>query len=467
MSSILVCTSPAESHVNPILDVVRALVGRGHRVRVLTGARFADRIRALGAEPLALPAAADVLDDIELKGRPRGRRAMNEGLTDTFLRPGPPQLGAIEAALDAESVEAIVSDLAFVGTQLFAFRAGRPVLAAVGMFPLMVSSVDTGPFGLGVPPPRTRAHRLQYRMMQSIARRVILAPVHRDVDRFYRANGLPGLGDLFFTDYLFQDGLLDLYGQFTVPSFEYPRSDLPAHVRFFGALTPPVTQKRALPDWWEQLDDSRPIVHVSQGTAANYDLGELIGPTLDGLAGEPVTVVVSTGAADGRAVGKLPSLPDNAFSAEFLPYDLLMPRIKAFVTNGGYGGLHAAMRHGVPIVVAGDTEDKLETSARVAWSGVGINLKTGHPTPEKVRTAVRTVLSDPRYREASARIGADLAAAPGADGFVAAVEDIVAARRGSSVPPAPTISEARVDAVSPPPFGASAEYERGGRPFRR
>jgi UDP:flavonoid glycosyltransferase YjiC (YdhE family) len=35
-----------------------------------------------------------------------------------------------------------------------------------------------------------------------------------------------------------------------------------------------------------------------------------------------------------------------------------------YVTNGGYGGLHYEMENGVPIVVAGDTEDKPEGSAR-------------------------------------------------------------------------------------------------------
>ena len=150
-----------------------------------------------------------------------------------------------------------------------------------------------------------------------------------------------------------------------------------------------------------ELDGSRPVVHVSQGTVANVDFGELVGPTLEALADEPV-LGRRDDRQDGRAcVGTLPPLPANARAAEFLPYAELMPKVSAFVTNGGYGGLHEAMRHGVPIVVAGDTEDKLETSARVAWSGAGLSLRTGHPTPEAIRTAVREVLAKPQYRDAS------------------------------------------------------------------
>jgi hypothetical protein len=70
------------------------------------------------------------------------------------------------------------------------------------------------------------------------------------------------------------------------------------------------------------------------------------------------------------------ALPANVRFAAFLDYSRLMPRVDVFVTNG-YGSLHAALAHGVPIVVAGDTEDKAENAARVPWSGAGINLRTG------------------------------------------------------------------------------------------
>jgi UDP:flavonoid glycosyltransferase YjiC (YdhE family) len=68
------------------------------------------------------------------------------------------------------------------------------------------------------------------------------------------------------------------------------------------------------------------------------------------------------------------------------------------VTNGGYGGVQGALSHGLPLVVAGASEDKPEVAARVAWAGAGINLRRGKPTPAKVRSAVLKVLSEPAYR---------------------------------------------------------------------
>jgi UDP:flavonoid glycosyltransferase YjiC (YdhE family) len=78
----------------------------------------------------------------------------------------------------------------------------------------------------------------------------------------------------------------------------------------------------------------------------------------------------------------------------------------------------------VPIVAAGDTQDKVETAARVGWSGVGINLRTGHPTPDAIRRAVRAVLTDPSYRLAAERIADESASLPGAVGFVTAVDSL-------------------------------------------
>ena len=49
-----------------------------------------------------------------------------------------------------------------------------------------------------------------------------------------------------------------------------------------------------------------------------------------------------------------------------------------------------------------------QVSARVAWSGVGIDLKTGNPTPTQIRQAVQEVIRNPSYREQAERLGASI-----------------------------------------------------------
>ncbi len=71
------------------------------------------------------------------------------------------------------------------------------------------------------------------------------------------------------------------------------------------------------------------------------------------------------------------------------------------------------------MVCAGLGEDKANVSARVAWAGAGIDLRTSRPIPEQIRGAVRNVLGDPRYRSNAERIRDDFARhSPGTEAAV-------------------------------------------------
>lgn len=200
---------------------------------------------------------------------------------------------------------------------------------------------------------------------------------------------MPGFfHDCFYT-------LPDLFLQFTAEAFEYPRSDMPSSIKFVGAMPPEVPADFRQPEWWRDLDGSKPVVLVTQGTIANTDLNELIGPTLAGLSTEEVTAIAATGRPDGALATRVPS---NAFVSPYVPFSELLPRVDVFVTNGGYGAVNQALSHGLPVVVAGETEDEAFVAARVAWTGAGINLATSRPSPEQVCNAVREVLNDAAYR---------------------------------------------------------------------
>ena len=142
------------------------------------------------------------------------------------------------------------------------------------------------------------------------------------------------------------------------------------------------------------------MVLVTQGTLANHDFNEVIQPALWGLKDENVTVIV----AAGRSDTKMLDIPKNARVASFIPFDRVLPKADVLITNGGYGGVNHAFSLGVPIVVAGKTEDKDIVAARVGWTGAGINLNTRYARPEEIRIAVRAVLSNEKYRNEAERL---------------------------------------------------------------
>lgn len=71
------------------------------------------------------------------------------------------------------------------------------------------------------------------------------------------------------------------------------------------------------------------------------------------------------------------------------------------VNNGGYGAVMTALSYGVPMVVAGTGQDKINTNNLVQWSGVGINLGTRTPQVSAICEAVGKVLGDASFRNSA------------------------------------------------------------------
>ncbi|GAA2228676.1 glycosyltransferase [Herbiconiux moechotypicola] len=418
MSTILVCSSPIHGHVSPLLTAAAHLVSSGHRVVMLTGSRFARRVTDAGAEFRPLDGIAD-FDDRDVpsylpeRERYRGLAQAQYDIQNIFVKTIPDQYRSVQRIVDELRPDAVLVDGAFGGVGPLLLRDGpRPPVLALGVTPLTQRSRDVAPAGTGIPPSSTLPGRVRNRVLDVVARRILFRRTQRVAEQIFAGLGIDHL-ELFVMDI---SSAFDRFMQLSPPEFEYPRSDLAPNTVFVGAMPLGAAAApggsggavgsagAALPEWWGDLDGTRPVVHVTQGTIDNHDLERLIRPTLEGLAALDVLVVVSLG---GRAPDALGPVPANARVASYLPYDRLLPLTSVFVTNGGYGGVQQALAAGVPLVVAGDTEDKPEVAARVAWSGVGVDLHTGTPTAAAVRGAVERVLDrDAGFGAAAGRMAA-------------------------------------------------------------
>ena len=410
MSTYLVCSSPIHGHVMPMLTAAQHLVGRGHRVIMLTGSRFADRVTAVGAEFRPLGGIAD-FDDRDVattlpdRDRYSGLAQAQYDIQTIFVKPIADQYRAVQQILVTDHPDALLVDGAFAGVAPILLGGGsRPPIVALGVTPLAQRSRDVAPAGTALPPSSSPLGRIRNRVLDVVATRVLFRRTQVLARSIFAQLGIDPL-PLFVMDL---STAFDRFLQLCPGAFEYPRSDLAPNTAFVGSMPQGGASAAApaLPDWWDDLDGPRPVVHVTQGTIDNRDLDRLIRPTLAALAELDVLVVVSLG---GLPPSTLSDVPANARVASYLPYDDLLPRTSVFVTNGGYGGVQAALSRGVPIVVAGGTEDKPEVAARVAWSGTGIDLRTGTPDPAAIRAAVQRVLADASYRSTVQRMAADIA----------------------------------------------------------
>jgi UDP:flavonoid glycosyltransferase YjiC (YdhE family) len=414
MSRYLFAPMPFTGHVNPGLPIARELVARGHDVRFYSTLRFKRAIEQTGARfvPVrkALPLDEERFD--MWPDRPSsGLAQLRFDIKNTFVEFVRGALADLEQELLREPADVVVGDNSSAVVEAVYQRFGIK-WALYGMSVLSLSSRDTAPFGLSLPPSSTLLGRLRNKLLYWLVDNVIFREATQHNNRLRADLGLPPLGRSIF-DFGKQ---ADLYLQSGIPEFDYPRTDLPENVRFIGAAIPEPPAGWKQPAWWGELGKQR-VILVTQGTI-NNDFDQLIRPAIRALANENVLVIVTTGSRPAEEVAM--ELPSNVIVERYVPYKHLMPHVDLLLTNGGFGSIQIALAHGVPVVAIGKSEDKAEIANRVERAGVGVGLKVLVPTEAQIREAVTRVLYYPQYisRAAefrrhlgnlnAARIGADL-----------------------------------------------------------
>lgn len=410
--TLLLASTPITAHTLNLLPVGARLVERGHRVLWYAATRFHHRIAAVSAEPYGFVDATEFADLEATYGGAGSLRAISglrRGFAEHLVGDAGRRVADLERLAAGRRIDAVLTDAMFVAARLWHERGG-PVWASVGDGPLSYADPDTPPYGAGLLPMRGREGRRRNRVTTRVGRELIWGPALERLGAIRSELGLVQSGRSVLEEAVSPY----LHLQACVPRFEYPRVGLPSSVRFVGTLAPEPTPGWRPPSWWsELLATPRPVVLVSQGTL-RPDLGELVVPTLRALADAPVQVVVTTGGGSVDALREAlgGELPRQVWAERWIPYEQVLPHVSAFVTNGGYTGVTAALAHGVPLVQVGSTEEKAEIGARIAWSGVGVRSRW-RPSDRRLRAMVRRALTDHRIASRVALMQAELAAHDG------------------------------------------------------
>jgi UDP:flavonoid glycosyltransferase YjiC (YdhE family) len=412
LSTILFASIPVVAHTTNPLPFAARLTEAGHRVLWYAGREFHPQIEAVGAEPLPYVEAYDFSGLTPEEAFPQfrgltGVNAIRRAFADVFVGHALQRVADLRHILASYDVDAMLCDGLMYGVGL-CHELGGPPWATFGDGPLPYFEPDTPPFGPALLPMRGPVGRVRNRVVASVGRRVVFRDAQRRYDQVRSELGLGpdprAVLDASISPYLHLQGC--------TPGFEYPRRQVPDEMHWVGALRPDAPRDWSPPAWWAEVTGSpRPVVLASQGSL-RPDVTELLVPTIRGLAREDVLVVVTTGASDPATLSEAHggSLPANVRATRFVPYDELLPHVRAFVTNGGYSGVTLALAHGVPMVQAGVTEEKAEIAARIHWTGVGVRLGTTRPSAEAVRDGVRRVLTEPSYAAAAGRVEQEMAA---------------------------------------------------------
>ncbi len=404
MHKIIVLAEPVEGHFNPFVPIIIKLVERGNDVVCITGISFKKRVESTGATFHAMPEKWDPMDKEiydfypELRKK-KGLKQIKYYIKHVMFDPVPDILKILEDLMVNFPADLVIYDT-FMIAGAWETELGGPPSIRLSVLPLSLPGKNIAPFGLGILPGNSFLTNLRNNFLNALFDKFIFRDVQKYLNDIRKTLGLAPYDKSYFVKGY---EIPNLVFHTSTPSFEYPRENFPSNFRFIGPIlmAPKVNYKK--PDWWSEIVNGKPLILINQGTIAkNYD--DLILPAIEALKDEKMTIL-----AVPVKDNELSNLPENVYVESYIPFGNILPHVDLMITNGGFGGTQMALSHGIPVVIAGATEDKMEVASRLEKTGAGINMRRQKPTPKNIRKAVMMVLSDPSYKQKAKEIQVDFA----------------------------------------------------------
>jgi MGT family glycosyltransferase len=394
MSKIIVITVPVEGHFNPFVPIIARLVQNGHDVLCFAGRKFQERVEDTGStfEPPPLKWDTSIQETYDVFPELRNKSGLAQlklYIKLVMFDPVPDLIYKLKDQIENFQPDLIISDtFLIVGSWVTEFYNIPSV--RISVLPLSLPGKNIPPFGLGLLPGKSLFSKLRNNILRWVFNKLLFNDVQKYGEEIRNRIGLPSLGKSFVKKE-FENA--NLYLHTSIPNFEYPREEFPPKLRFIGpTITPPnINYKK--PEWWSEIEKDIPVVLINQGTVSK-DYDDLIIPAIEALKNEKIVVI-----AVPVKEGKIMNLPENVHTELYIPFGNILPYVDLLITNGGFGGTQNALVFGIPIIIAGATEDKMEVAARLEYSGAGINLRNQKPTSKNIMKAYRKIMSDQSYKQ--------------------------------------------------------------------
>ncbi|PNP81341.1 hypothetical protein FNYG_05373 [Fusarium nygamai] len=400
-------------HAYPMQAVAQSLIRRGHQVTWLTSASNEARVLAVGATFVPTSAIA-IIDEPLIAANETGILDREYSRLQIRLLA---QVTDYRRVLRDFKADVLLVDVMPYGARALCELGEVPVYATLGVIPMYMSSWGAPQAVSGEGPATSWP--------------VDSSAVAFEADHKCPEEGL-GLKDLPYGEPIEAFTYSPyLHIQASSPSLEFKLLPKPPqqreHTKFVGPVVTQVpTSLAQLPPDWDEIVAHPRVVGITQGTLA-MDPTSLIIPAIEALSDDPDLLLVVASPHVEEITSRIGEPPNVRF-IRWIPYHLFLPQLCLLVTNGGYGSITQALSHKVPLICAGQTEDKKDTAARVSWARAGIDLKTDNPSTEQVRTAARTILDDPGFVERAGHLGDELNELGGAERASELLEELVESR---------------------------------------
>ncbi|MCP4656349.1 MAG: hypothetical protein GY856_13130 [bacterium] len=388
-------------NVPPVLLLARALLGRGHQVRILSNPSPEERITATGAgfvpyrrAPFHDPRSPET-DAVQVwKGRTS--LDLSRRLRDRLMfGPATGFAADVRCQIADFSTDAVAADYILFGAHAAVEASGRPSVVVMDSIYPLPSGRRPGPFPF---------------MFDRL--------IARGLPTFNRLREDLGLDRLAATRDQYERA--DRLFVMTFRSFDPAGSRLPANLRHVGP-------QFATPDEDAHPGDGPPRVLVGLSTVfQGQDI--LLRRLIRVLSGLPVRALVTLG----------PTIPAEALEPgsnvelrRFLPHENVLPKTSVVVTHGGHGTTIRSLAHGVPLLGLPFGQDQFDNVRRVVNAGAGLELSRDAPASE-LRRALIELLKNPASRRGAQAMAARFRSEDDPLAVVRELEDLAEAAAGGS-----------------------------------
>ncbi|KAF2103208.1 UDP-Glycosyltransferase/glycogen phosphorylase [Rhizodiscina lignyota] len=412
---IIIAAVALWSHMEKFLPIADGLIQLGYPVHFIGGPLFRDQIEQIGATFVELQGSPTTpgyfLSDTEMEKLmtmdPESPEFSIFGLGSVIWGATPRYFRSLQAALrQVNDVRAVFVHDTIVGasTPLFLGAPGvRPhTTISISPVPIAYPSNDTMPFNSGLLPDTSlNAREIHFKAWQELDDNPIIKGWYEIAVEAMSSldTRQPPPKPCLCINQILSDVLCLL----SIRDFDFPRSDDRPNMHHIGMPKLVGARERELPPWWDEVLDAKKqgkkIVAVSR-SSLDYSMENVLVPTMNGLRGrDDVLVVVALVSGEVEDLKKNFDIPENAKVTTFIPMDLLLPYVDILVSSGGYGTVQHALQNGVPMVLIGALEDKVETGTIARYTGVGIFHHSLSVEPDAVAASVDEILSNPSYKQ--------------------------------------------------------------------
>ncbi|MFI6924742.1 macrolide family glycosyltransferase [Nonomuraea spiralis] len=371
---IAVIGIPAVSHVLPSLEIVRELVGRGHRVTYANDPAVGDLITGTGAELVPCTSTLPVADN-NWPDDPIAAMSL-------FLDDAVQALPQLRAAYDDDPADLYLYDIGAYAARALAETQGRPLLQLSPTFVAWKGYHEEVAAQLWQLP-GADAYRDRFARWLTDS-----GAATTDVDAF---SGLPPRA-------------LAL-----IPRAMQPHADQvdTAVVTFVG----PCHDPRGPQGGWTRPAGAEKVLLVSLGSAYTRQ-PEFYRQCLAAFGNLPGWhVVLQIGKY--TEVAELGEIPSNVEVRSWVPQRAILDQADAFVTHAGMGGCCEGLLAGVPMIAVPQAAEQFANADRLVELGVARRLDTADATAEPLRAALAELTADPEVARRLARLQAEARAEGG------------------------------------------------------